>query len=123
MCDKNCQVEFESVDIVYKPVKCLHEIIECYFTNEINQAFIAYYQCSKNGKLNSTTGFARHLTYCMSKNIFEKHLRVCAKKPGVVYSFNNRHLTTFEDNFKLMGDQPFSAYFDLETTCGKGRFV
>ena len=45
------------------------------------------------------------------------------KKPGVVYSFNNQYLTTFENNFKLMGDQPFSVYFDLETTCGKGKFV
>ena len=59
----------------------------------------------------------------MSKKVFEKHLRVCAKKPGVVYCFNNQHLTTFEDNFKLMGDQPFSVYFDLETTCGKDKFV
>ena len=53
-----------------------------------------------------------------------KNIYVCVrKKPGVVYSFNNQHLTTFEDNFKLMGDQPFSVYFDLETTCGKDKFV
>ena len=32
-------------------------------------------------------------------------------------------MTTFEDNFKLMGDQPFSVYFDLETTCGKKNFA
>ena len=55
--------------------------------------------------------------------MFEKHLRLCAKKPGVVYSFNNQHLSTFEDNFKLMGGQPFSVYFDLETTCDKDKLV
>ena len=32
MCDKNRQVDYESVDVVYKPIKPLHEIIECYFT-------------------------------------------------------------------------------------------
>ena len=125
MCEKNRQVKFESVDIVYEPVKRLHEIIECYFTNEINLAFIVRFQTSKNNKLNSTTGFVCYYCndYCTSKKVFEKHLRICAKKPGVVYSFNNRHLTTFEDNFKLMGDQPFSVYFDLETTCGKDNYV
>ena len=50
-------------------------------------------------------------------------MTICAKKPGIVYSFNNAHLTTFEDNYKLMGDQPFSVYFDLERTCGKDKFV
>ena len=29
----------------------------------------------------------------------------------------------FEDNFKLLADQPFSIYFDLETTCGKKNVV
>ena len=47
MCNKNRQVKFESVDIVYQPVRDLHEIIECYFTNEINQAFIARYLTTK----------------------------------------------------------------------------
>ena len=125
MCTKNRQVEFESVDIVYEHVKRLHEVIECYFTNEINQAYILRFQDYKNGVLHSSTGFVSYYCneYCTSKKVFEKHLRVCAKKPRVVYSFNNQHLTTFEDNFKLMGDQPFSVYFDLETTCGKEKFV
>ena len=125
MCEKDCQLDFESVDIVYEPVKRLDEIIECYFTNEINCAFIIRYKDSANDKLYSTSGFVCYYcnNYCISNKIFEKHLRVCAKKTGVVYSFNNRHLTTFEDNFKLMGDQPFSVNFDLETTCGKDMFV
>ena len=36
MYDKTRQVQFESVDIVDKPVKRLHEIVERYFTNEIS---------------------------------------------------------------------------------------
>ena len=26
---------------------------------------------------------------------------------------------TFKENFRLLGDQPFTIYYDLETTCGK----
>ena len=112
MCGKNRQIEFVSVDIVYEPVKRLDQIIECYYTNETNQAFILRYQMSKNDKIHTTSGFVCYYcnVYCSSKKVFDKHLKLCAKKPGVVYSFNNRHLTTFEDNFKLMGDQPFSVY-------------
>ena len=39
--------------------------------------------------------------------------------PGITYKFENQHLTTFEDNFRFMGEQPFTIYFDLETTYGK----
>ena len=82
MCEKNRQVDFESVDVIYEPVKRLHEIIEYYFTNKINQAFIVRYQGSKINVLNSTTGSAYYYCdiYCISKKVFEKHLRVCAKK-------------------------------------------
>ena len=54
---------------------------------------------------------------------FLKTFTYLRKKTGVVYSFNNQHLTTFKDNFKLMGDQPFNVYFDLETTCSKHKCV
>ena len=81
MCDKNRQVDFESVDIVHKPVKRLHEIIECYFTNEINQAFIVRPQHSKNIKLFSSTGFVCYYcnTYCTTKK-FLKNICVFAQK-------------------------------------------
>ena len=113
------------VDVVYKPVKCIHEIIGCCFTTEINLAFIVRYLCGKNDRLRSGTSFVFYYcgAFCVGKKVFEKHLVNCARKPGIVYKFNNQHLTTFEDNFKLMGDQPFSVYFGLETTCGKTNFA
>ena len=82
MCDKKRQVEFESVDVVCEPVKHLSEIIESYFTNEINQAFIARFEQSKNDQLHSSTGFVCYYCncYCTTKTFFEKHLSVCAKK-------------------------------------------
>ena len=43
-------------------------------------------------------------------------MRVCGKKPGVVYDFDLKNIVTFEDNFKYRGDVPFSVYDDFETT-------
>ena len=43
----------------------------------------------------------------------------CSKIPGITYKFQNEHLPSLEENFKLLGDLPFTVYFDLETTCGK----
>ena len=36
MCKREQQIQFEPIDIVYKPVKRIDNIIECYFSNEIN---------------------------------------------------------------------------------------
>ena len=36
--------------------------------------------------------------------------------PGIVYSFNNKILVTFEDNLGYKGDLPVVAYIDFETT-------
>ena len=36
--------------------------------------------------------------------------------PGIIYSFNNKNLITFEDNFKSEGDMLMAMYFDFEAT-------
>ena len=36
--------------------------------------------------------------------------------PGIIYSFNNKKLITFEDNFKSKGEVLMTMYFDFETT-------
>ena len=36
--------------------------------------------------------------------------------PGIIYSFNNKKLITFEDNFKSKGDVLMTMYFDFEKT-------
>ena len=35
---------------------------------------------------------------------------------------NNKHLITFEDNFKSNGDMPMSMYFDFEKTAPTGNY-
>ena len=81
MLEKKQKVDFEPLDIIYKPVKCIDEIIECYFTAEINLAFRAHFQRGNNDKnLASKTAF--HCYYCSTfvcgKPKFENHLAVCA---------------------------------------------
>ena len=39
--------------------------------------------------------------------------------PGIIYKFENQNIQTFFDNMKLMGELPFSIYFDFETTSCK----
>ena len=45
---KKQKVDFESLGIIYKPAMRLDEIIECYFTSEINLAFRANFQHKKD---------------------------------------------------------------------------
>ena len=47
---------------------------------------------------------------------FERHLKHCSGKPGVIYNFTNQSLVSYEDNFKAKDDLPFCIYFDFETT-------
>ena len=47
-----------------------------------------------------------------------KHIKICAAKEGIVYNFENEKITSFQDNFKYLGDVPFTVFFDFETTTG-----
>ena len=40
----------------------------------------------------------------------------CSGILGIVYSFNNKNLVTFEDNLGYKGNLPVVAYIDFETT-------
>ena len=43
----------------------------------------------------------------------KKHLSICAAREGVT---DNGQIITFLDDFKYLGDVPFSVYFDFEIT-------
>ena len=47
---------------------------------------------------------------------FERHLKHCSGKPGIIYNFSNQSLVSYEDNFKAKGDLPFCVYFGFKTT-------
>ena len=68
-------------------------------------------------------GTVRQCHYC--DNYFAKtdekmkeHISVCSAKAGITYSFDNALIIDFQDNYKHMGDLPFSIYSDFETTTG-----
>ena len=50
----------------------------------------------------------------------KKHLPISAAREGITYVFDNGQIIIFQDNFKYLGDIPFSVYFDFETTTTDG---
>ena len=46
------------------------------------------------------------------------HLSICAAKEDITHSFYNSQIIDYQENYKYMGDLPFSVYFDFETTTG-----
>ena len=105
------------VDIIYQPTKNAQILPLCFFSTNIANAFTALY--SEGIK----TRRAFTIYECYYCNRFfrheskkERHLKVCSRKPGIVYNFCSQTLTSFEDNYKSKGDVPFTFYFDFETT-------
>ena len=73
------------------------------------------------------TATARQCHYCnnyfiKSAEKIEKHLSCCAGKAGFTFSFGNGKIIDYQDNYKHLGDVPFSIYFDFETTTGSVVF-
>ena len=104
------------IDIIYKPVKKEDEIIECFFSSQINLAYRTSF--SENQKLKHSTAFQCYFcsNYYSRKDKFDRHIENCTGKPGYVYNFNIQNLLTFEENFKFKRDIPLTIYIDFETT-------
>ena len=51
-----------------------------------------------------------------------KHTKRWTSREGIVYSFENDKIISFQDNFRQMRDVPFTFYFDFETTTGNDIF-
>ena len=108
---------YKPIDIVYKSVSKINQIINCYFTISMTNA----YRVVSGKNYVSTTADHR---YCCNKffierKSLERHVNVCDHHPGIIYKFENQNIQTFLDNMKVMGDIPFSIYFDLKTTAAK----
>lgn len=50
-----------------------------------------------------------------------KHNTACAAKERIIYTFDNRKIISFQNNF--LGDVPFTVYFDFKTTTGDTLFL
>ena len=115
--DKKVHRNFEPIDIIYKPTKDIEIEPLCYFSTDIAVAYSTYYthgNCKKRSSRVQSCHYCNHY-FVHSPLRFEKHLKQCSGKPGIIYNFNNQSLISYEDNFKSKGDLPFTIYFDFET--------
>ena len=39
----------------------------------------------------------------------EDHTKICAAKEGITYCFDSGNIISFQDNFKYLGDVPFTV--------------
>ena len=108
--------DLRPIDIIYEPVRNQNDVIKCYFSTDIKLAYRG--RAPKKNKM--VNNVPHECYYCASffasKQLFETHLKCCSGKAGIVYNFNIQNIVTFEENLKYMGDLPFSAYADFETT-------
>ena len=121
--EKKERKSFELLNIIYKPTKQLEIEPLCYFSTDILQAYSAYYS---SGSRMQRARKVQQCHYCNHflahhPNKFERHIKQCSGKPGVIYNFTNQSLVSYEDNFKAKGGLPFCAYFDFETTAPTGN--
>ena len=57
-----------------------------------------------------------------SEERMKHHISLCSAQEGITYSFDNAQIINYQDNYKYMGDVPFTIYFDFETTTGNAVF-
>ena len=81
-----------------------------------------------NGKEKITHPTSKQCPFCeffftRSAEAIKKHTKVCRAKKDVTYTFDNSNIISFQNNFKYMGDAPFTAPFDFETTTGNAVFL
>ena len=114
---------FYPIDIVYKPISNIKQTIDYYFSKFMRNAYQETFSKGKRGVKNSSA----EQWYGCNKFFVErkknwKHLKIKSSMSRIIYKFNDQNVQTFEDNYKFMGEVPFSIYFDFETTCGKKSF-
>ena len=106
---------YKPIDIVYKPVLKINQIINCFFTTSMRNS---YRVVSGNKNVSTTAGqcFGYNKFFIKRKSL-KRHMDVSSHFPGIIYKFENQNMKF--DNMKSIGDLPFLIYFDLETTTNK----
>lgn len=121
----SCQekIEISPVVSLYEPIYDERIPGPCFVTDQIYLAYRSYVGRFEKGVERISNRVVKQCHYC--ENLFakndeamKKHLSICATREGITYSFDNSQIITFQDNFKYLGDVPFTAYFDFETTAG-----
>ena len=118
------KTDLSPINILYIPVKKQDEIVVCYFSKDLRHAYRSMY--TKTQRIFPANTLIE-CYYCnefwVVKSKYQKHLRNCGKKPGVIYNFNVKNVVTFEEYFKYIGDLPFAVYADFETTAPTADYL
>lgn len=110
---------FKLIDIVYKPLRRVNQIIDCYFSLLMRNAYRLTSE-KKNGENVSTVDQCFTCKkFSIARKSLERDMNLCGSMTGILNKFENQNIQMFVDNKKFMGDVPFSIYFDFETTAGK----
>ena len=113
---KKLTQKFVSIDIIYKPVRKLTKIINCYFSSKLSLAFRSNF--NENSKIRN--GTACQCYYCSNwysrKDKFDRYLSCCVGKTGCGPNFNTQTLVTFQENSKFQGDISLTVYVGFEIT-------
>ena len=99
-------------------------IIECYFTQNIQVAYRCEYSKGAQG-IDIFHAFECYFCYKFhsTKKAFEKHISNCSQAAGILYKFDNKSIVSFEDNYRFLGNLPFAVYFDFQTITGSDIFL
>ena len=121
------KVDFTAIDIVYEPPYNENLPIACFFINQIHLAYRSYTGRIKNGKEQILHSAVKQCHYCQiffknNDENMKKHMSVSAGKEGITCVFDNGQIVNFQDNFKFLGNVPFTVYFDFETTTSNFAF-
>ena len=108
---------FKPIDIVCKPVGKVNQIIDCYFSLLMRNA----YRLTSEKRIDKMLARPTN-KFLIERKSLQRHMNVSGSMPGLLYRFENQNILTFLDNTKFMGDVPFSNYFDFETTAGKKAY-
>lgn len=60
--------------------------------------------------------------FCLLKKWILKARKKWTSIEGIVYSFKNNKIISFQGNFKYLGDISFTIYYDFEITTGDNIF-
>ena len=96
---KKQKTEVLPVTILYMPVRKQDEVIKCYFSEDLKFAYRSIYQKIKKDFVANTLNECYYCNdFWVIKSKYDRHIRSCSKKPGVIYDFTLQNVVTFEEN-------------------------
>ena len=97
------KIDLTPIDIVYEPSYDESILVPCFFTDQIFLAYKSYIGRMDSDKERVSSRVVKQCYFCenfFAKNeeAMKKHLKICAAREGITYSFDNGQIIiTFQD--------------------------